>query len=137
MDLHHFYIGCWDDEVLQQIVHYMVEGNRDIKDDLLKSMIDGKNVQYIDKRLPTYKDVSRVLSLLCLSDEETDPISFHAAVVLGKMCVADENAKNKLRKTLSATGIDTHLRALVENSIRMLWVLHSHDFRHWRFWFGK
>ena len=30
-------------------MHYLLSGNRDIKADVLKSIIHGKNVQYVDK----------------------------------------------------------------------------------------
>lgn len=89
--------GCWDEEVLVQIVHYLLEGNRDMKQDILKAMIIGKNIQFIDKRMKTFKDVVRVLSLLCKCSDPEDKISFHAAVALGKMCVMDDNATRKLR----------------------------------------
>ncbi|ELT97382.1 hypothetical protein CAPTEDRAFT_190566 [Capitella teleta] len=117
-------IGCWDEEILIQIVHYLIEGNRDIKDDLLKSMITSKNVQYIDKRLATFKELSRILSLLCRADDPNDPISFHSAIALGKMCVADENAKNKLSRMLEEST-DVHQRAeTLEIMVRQMNVHH-------------
>ena len=105
--------------MISQVVHYLIEGNRDLKNDLLKSIIGGKNVQYIDKRLATFKDLSRILSLLCVSDDPRDEISFHAAVSLGKMCVADDNAKNKLREMLAAST-DTHQRAEVRTIVILM-----------------
>ena len=41
--------GCWDDEVLQVIVKYLVIGNFEVRQDLILNMIDGKNVQYVNK----------------------------------------------------------------------------------------
>lgn len=41
--------GCWEDEVQQVILKYLVIGNADIRLDLIKTMIDGKNVQYVNK----------------------------------------------------------------------------------------
>lgn len=41
--------GCWDEDVLQVILKYLVVGNSEIRQDLILSMIDGKNVQYVNK----------------------------------------------------------------------------------------
>ena len=41
--------GCWDEEVLQVLVHYLLHGNRDIRQDLLTTMMNGRNVHFIDK----------------------------------------------------------------------------------------
>lgn len=44
-----FYTGCWEEDVQQVILKYLVMGNVDIRLDLIKTMIDGKNVQYVNK----------------------------------------------------------------------------------------
>jgi hypothetical protein len=45
-----FYItGCWDEDVLQVVLKYIVIGNAEIRQDLILNMIDGKNVQYVNK----------------------------------------------------------------------------------------
>ena len=97
---------------MAQLVHYLLDGNRHIKKDLLKAMILGKNVQYVDKKAAMFKDLSRVLSLLCKCEDADDEISFHAAVTLGKLCVVDENARLKL-KGMFERSEDTHKRAQV------------------------
>ncbi|XP_071107596.1 uncharacterized protein [Haliotis cracherodii] len=42
-------IGCWEDEILQVLLKYLAIGNTEIRQDLIKTMINGKNVQYVDK----------------------------------------------------------------------------------------
>ena len=43
------YSGCWDEEVVQMVLKYLVMGNTEVRQDLIKTMIDGKNVQYVNK----------------------------------------------------------------------------------------
>lgn len=45
----YFLLGCWDEDVLQVILKYLVIGNHEIRQDLILNMIDGKNVQYVNK----------------------------------------------------------------------------------------
>ena len=40
------------------------------------------------------------LSVLCLYEETEDALSLNAAVLLGKLCVHDENAIKKLRQVI-------------------------------------
>ena len=44
-----FISGCWEEDVLSSIVTFLIDGNRDIRADLLHAMSRGKNVQYVDK----------------------------------------------------------------------------------------
>ena len=44
-----FIIGCWEEEVVANLVKFMLNGNSDIIADVLKTLINGKNVQYVDK----------------------------------------------------------------------------------------
>ena len=47
-----------------------------------------------------FPDLLEALSLLCESEETEDPLSLNAAVLLGKLCVHDENAIKKLRQVV-------------------------------------
>ena len=64
--------------------------------------------------MSSFPDLSMVLSELCQFDDVNDKISLDAAVALGKLCVADENAKQKLRQVL--TESNTHVKAQVRTS---------------------
>lgn len=41
--------GCWEDEVMQVVLKYLVLGNTEIRLDLINTLTDGKNVQFVDK----------------------------------------------------------------------------------------
>lgn len=53
-----------------------------------------------------------MLSHFCRNPDPEDTIAFDAAVLLGKLCVMDENAKFKLLRSLEQSS-DTHIRAKV------------------------
>lgn len=61
--------------------------------------------------MPSFPDLTLILSELCQFDDVNDKISLDAAVALGKLCVADENAKQKLIQVLSTST--THVKAQV------------------------
>ncbi|XP_053391343.1 uncharacterized protein LOC123563746 isoform X3 [Mercenaria mercenaria] len=103
-------LGCWDEDVLQIVLKYMVIGNSEIRQDLILNMIDGKNVQYVNKKTPTFPELVKVLSHFCCNPDPEDTIAFDAAVLLGKLCVMDENAKFRLMRSLEHST-DTHIRA--------------------------
>ena len=42
-------IGCWEEDVQQVVLKYLVIGNTEIRLDLIRTMQEGKNVQYVDK----------------------------------------------------------------------------------------
>ncbi|KAL4239547.1 HEAT repeat containing 9 [Mactra antiquata] len=103
-------LGCWDEDVLQVILMYLVVGNTEIREDLILNMIDGKNVQYVNKKIPTFPELVKVLSHFCRNPDPEDTIAFDAAVLLGKLCVMDDNAKYKLLRSLEHSN-DTHVKA--------------------------
>lgn len=41
--------GCWEDEILRMVLKYLVLGNTEIRQDLISTLINGKNVQHVDK----------------------------------------------------------------------------------------
>ena len=59
-----------------------------------------------------FPDLSEILSLLCFSEDPNDPLSLNSAILLGKLCVVDENATTKLRQVI-ADSKDTHVKAQV------------------------
>ncbi|KAK6187104.1 hypothetical protein SNE40_005199 [Patella caerulea] len=103
-------IGCWDNEVLQVVLKFLVTGNTEIRLDLITTMTKGKNVQYVDKSISAFTELVKVLSHFCCNPDPDDPISIEAAVLIGKLCVSDINAKTKLSTALSETD-DSHLKA--------------------------
>ena len=60
----------------------------------------------------SFPELAKILSLFCLSDDPEDNISLDAAVCLGKLCVADPNAKAKLCQIVQESK-DTHVKAEV------------------------
>ena len=67
----------------------------------------------------SFPELAKILSLMCLSDDPKDNISLDAAVCLGKLCVADENAKNKLRQIVLLQKGVVLLRLISKR--RLLW----------------
>ncbi|XP_061175162.1 uncharacterized protein LOC133184218 isoform X2 [Saccostrea echinata] len=104
-------VGCWEDDVQQVILKYLVIGNVDIRLDLIKTMIDGKNVQYVNKKTNTFPELVKVLSHFCSNPAANDPIALEAAVLLGRLCVDDDNARAELKRSLESTTSDTHKKA--------------------------
>ena len=64
------------------------------------------------QKTPSFPELVKVLSHFCRNPDPDDPNAFDAAVLLGKLCVADENAKFKLLRTLHHSS-DTHVKAKV------------------------
>jgi len=44
-------IGCWDEEVVEKLIHFLKIGNSNIRIDLLRTIKNGKNAHYVDKVL--------------------------------------------------------------------------------------
>ncbi|KAK3610757.1 hypothetical protein CHS0354_028156 [Potamilus streckersoni] len=103
-------LGCWEEEVLQMIIKYLIIGNTEIRQDLIKTMTDGRNVQYVNKKIPSFPELVKVLSHFCRNPDPDDMTAFDAAVLLGRLCVSDENAKFKLLRALDQSQ-DTHVKA--------------------------
>lgn len=49
-----------------------------------------------------------------------DPIALEAAVLLGRLCVDDENARAELKRSLESPTSDTHKKAKVSKSSKTL-----------------
>lgn len=43
------FLGCWEEEIQRVIIKYLVIGNAEIRQDIIRTMIDGKNVQHVNK----------------------------------------------------------------------------------------
>ncbi|KAJ8319004.1 hypothetical protein KUTeg_004095 [Tegillarca granosa] len=100
-------IGCWEEDIQRVIIKYLVIGNAEIRQDIIRTMIDGKNVQHVNKNLSTFPELVKVLSHFCRSPDPDDSNALDAAVLLGKLCVADDSAKIKLKRSLHQSD-DTH-----------------------------
>ncbi|KAL8600891.1 hypothetical protein ACOMHN_045029 [Nucella lapillus] len=112
-------IGCWEDEVLRVVLKYLVVGNTEMRSDLISTLIEGKNVMYVDKSIPTFLELVKVLSHLCRNPDPDDQIAFDSAVLLGRLCVRDASAQARLLQSLRDSP-DTHIRAKVSGSISAL-----------------
>ena len=60
-----------------------------------------------------FPELVKILSHFCRNPDHEDQIALDSAVLLGKLCVADENAKIKLKHSLEYTK-DTHVKAKVD-----------------------
>uniref|UniRef100_A0A2C9LNZ8 HEAT repeat-containing protein 4 n=1 Tax=Biomphalaria glabrata TaxID=6526 RepID=A0A2C9LNZ8_BIOGL len=103
-------IGCWDEEVLACVLKYLVLGNMEIRSDLIQTIANGKNVQFVNKNMPLVIELAKVLSHFCQNPDPDDIIAFQAAVCLGQLCVKDIHAQDRLVKTLEESP-DTHIKA--------------------------
>lgn len=54
-----------------------------------------------------------MLSHFCRNPASDDPIALEAAVLLGRLCVDDDNARAELKRSLESTTSDTHKKAKV------------------------
>ena len=70
---------------------------------------------FVLQKAEVFPELVKVLSLLCKNSDAADVVSFRAAVCLGKLCVQDKNAQEKLSQVLAQTH-DTHIRAEVRLS---------------------
>ncbi|XP_064635806.1 uncharacterized protein LOC135492977 isoform X2 [Lineus longissimus] len=103
-------LGQWDDDILKTVVRFLALGNTEVKHDLIRTMIDGKNVHYVNKKLTYFRELTSVLSHLCKNPDPSDCIAFDAAICLGKLCVADKFAKKRLKSALKDLDSDSHVR---------------------------
>ena len=65
------------------------------------------------QKTQSFPELVKVLSHFCRNPDPDDTNAFDAAVLLGKLCVADENAKFKLLRSLDQST-DTHIKAKVK-----------------------
>jgi len=65
------------------------------------------------QKTPLFPEVVKVLSHFCCNPDPEDTIAFDSALLLGKLCVMDTNAKNKLLQSLQQNE-DTHIKAKVD-----------------------
>jgi len=70
---------------------------------------------FIFQSITTFPELVKVLSHFCCNPDPDDQISFEAAVLLGRLCVSDDNAKFKLKQSLEYSE-DTHVKAKVNNN---------------------
>ena len=70
---------------------------------------------FIFQSITTFPELVKVLSHFCCNPDPDDQISFEAAVLLGRLCVSDENGKFKLKQSLEYNE-DTHVKAKVNNN---------------------
>ncbi|CAL1526331.1 unnamed protein product [Lymnaea stagnalis] len=103
-------IGCWDEEVLECVLKYLILGNTEVRADLIQTIINGKNVQYISKTLPSFSELAKVLSHICQNPDPDDMNSFIAAVCMGQLCIKDEHAHKRLVQAVEDSK-DTHIKA--------------------------
>ena len=75
------------------------------------------------QKTPTFPELVKVLSHFCCNPDPDDINAFDSAVLLGRLCVADENAKLKLQRALNQTK-DTHLKAKVSHSDQQAYMHH-------------
>lgn len=61
----------------------------------------------------TFPELVKVLSHFCQNPASDDPIALEAAVLLGRLCVDDDNARAELKRSLESTTSDTHKKAKV------------------------
>ena len=61
----------------------------------------------------SFPELATFLSYLCLNPEPGDQTSILAAVCLGKLCIADDNAKRKLRQLLEQKQTSSQDKAQV------------------------
>lgn len=61
----------------------------------------------------TFPELVKVLSHFCRNPASDDPIALEAAVLLGRLCVDDDNARAELKRSLESTTSDTHKKAKV------------------------
>jgi len=45
----HLLVGCWEEDVIDIFVQFLAEGNEEICADILRTLVNGKNVQYVNK----------------------------------------------------------------------------------------
>ncbi|KAH9513080.1 hypothetical protein Btru_035790 [Bulinus truncatus] len=103
-------IGCWDEEVLECIIRYLALGNIEMRTDLIQTITEGKNVQFVNKTLPSVIELAKILSHFCQNPDPADKIAFHAAVCLGQLCIKDQKAQERLLQTLEDSQ-DSHIKA--------------------------
>lgn len=69
----------------------------------------------------TFPELVKVLSHFCRNPASDDPIALEAAVLLGRLCVDDDNARAELKRSLESTTSDTHKKA----KVRLITVYYS------------
>ncbi|XP_071813224.1 uncharacterized protein [Apostichopus japonicus] len=101
-------LGYWSALAVGELVSYLKDGSHAAKSDVVTTMINARNTHLVNKNLPSVQELISVLQELCASPAQDD-LGYDCAVCLGRLCVPDEVAKQKLMGSLSSN--DTHVTA--------------------------
>ena len=87
---------------------------------------------FLFQSLSVFVELVKVLSHFCRNPDPDDMTSFDAAVLLGRLCVADNNAKKKLKDSLQQNH-DTH----IISKVNLLHLPHIELSQAANSWWGK
>ncbi|XP_067941419.1 uncharacterized protein [Watersipora subatra] len=104
-------LGCLEDELVQILVDYLIVGNEEVRLDVMKTIGEIKGIAFINKSMPSFDELIKVLAHLCKNTSIDDCVSFEAAITFGTICVKNIQAVEKMTHYLN-NGNDTHKKAL-------------------------
>ena len=91
--------------------HHIDTGKTDVAPLQVMSVTD--IFAFHPQKLKGFPELVLILSTMCLtSDVAEDPMSFNAAVCLGRLCCPDDNAKYRLKKVIDCSQ-NSHMKAEV------------------------
>ncbi|KAJ8037925.1 Protein HEATR9 [Holothuria leucospilota] len=101
-------LGYWSALAVGVLVKYLKNGTHEAKSDVVTTMINARNTHLVNKTLPIVQELIGTLKMLCASPADDD-LGYDCAVCLGRLCIPDEVARQKLMGSLSSN--DTHVTA--------------------------
>ncbi|XP_071797247.1 uncharacterized protein [Asterias amurensis] len=104
-------LGFWSDHSLKVIVEHFEDGNYQVRSDLVKTLINSRNIKLANKASPFTKKLLSLLRDTCASKDSGD-LGFDCAVCLGCLGVADPGAKKKLKGSLTSKDSSVISRSL-------------------------
>ncbi|XP_070579335.1 uncharacterized protein [Ptychodera flava] len=95
-------LGFHDEPAVKVIVANLLHGSEAIRQDLLETLMNAKDIQYIDPEMVAYAQLVVVLKGLCQLRDESNSIAFNAAICLGCLGVRDPLATDTLLNSLDS-----------------------------------
>ncbi|XP_074647936.1 uncharacterized protein LOC141903632 isoform X2 [Tubulanus polymorphus] len=106
-------LGSWDEDVMKLVVCQLGQrkNTEEIKLDLVTTIYNGYNIQYMDKKIKHFDILLKILNHFTKSPGPDNKLALESAICLGKLCVADVDAKKRLYDTVLSSSADTHTKA--------------------------
>ncbi|XP_020905369.1 protein HEATR9 [Exaiptasia diaphana] len=104
-------LGNWSPEAMKIVIEHIKKGNELVVKELLDIMTKAKNIPFVDQSTLEFRSLQYLLIELVKVDYH--PLSFRAAIGLGKLCVVEPVSKGFLVNRLATLTAEEKSEALL------------------------